>query len=161
MAQLHASMGRKLEFANHVRSDYKLLEVSEDLLSEIVTDGPRLNGQISFGNSKGVPPVTVCATNGAHIEIVEIAPKLAMLKLMIGANLYSDADADRQMGADTEMGGAGTGGGTPLPAGRLPGYTFEELLDTVQATEEEIQEAHNMGYEKEIHEARKLLEPLN
>ncbi|KAG2490053.1 hypothetical protein HYH03_011518 [Edaphochlamys debaryana] len=86
--------------------------------------------------SGGRAPVVVSATSDSHIELVEIAPRLAPLRRLLWARPYGLQDEGAEQGAAgeaMEAEGAGAGG--------EGGYTFEELLELVQASPAELRAA--------------------
>ncbi|GLC39275.1 hypothetical protein PLESTB_001648800 [Pleodorina starrii] len=113
-----------------------------------------------FRSGSAVPePVAVNATSMSHIELVEVPPRLEALRGLLWQHPYGIEDErDEQVGGrggqgDAEMedatasgdGGGGGGGGGGVrgtsSAARGRGYTFEQLLDRVQASPAELRAA--------------------
>ncbi|CAI5940449.1 unnamed protein product [Closterium sp. NIES-64] len=108
-----------------------------------------------------IPRVTAAAVASSHLEVVPVAPRLARLTHLLSACAYNERDEEEELrggegeGEEGEGGGGrrgagGMGGGMYNGAregvgeggiekrGRQKGYTWQELVGRVQASEEEI-----------------------
>ncbi|CAI7905197.1 unnamed protein product [Closterium sp. NIES-53] len=113
-----------------------------------------------------IPRVTAAAVASNHLEVVPVAPRLARLTHLLSACAYNERDEEEELrGGEGEgegeegggegggrrrgdggMGGGGMfngareggGGGGSGKRGRRKGYTWQELVGQVQASEEEI-----------------------
>ncbi|CAI6012594.1 unnamed protein product [Closterium sp. NIES-65] len=108
-----------------------------------------------------IPRVTAAAVASSHLEVVPVAPRLARLTHLLSACAYNERDEEEDLrggegeGEEGEGGGGrrgagGMGGGMYNGAregvgeggiekrGRQKGYTWQELVGRVQASEEEI-----------------------
>ncbi|PNW72477.1 hypothetical protein CHLRE_16g684155v5 [Chlamydomonas reinhardtii] len=105
----------------------------------------------SFRTAEESAPVVVSATSTSHIELVEVAPRLAPLRQLLWQHPYGLQDeqvAEEAGPAAGEDGDGQEGGGDDGPqrkrrrtgagGGGARGYTFEELLEVVQASPEQL-----------------------
>ncbi|GAX81990.1 hypothetical protein CEUSTIGMA_g9418.t1 [Chlamydomonas eustigma] len=186
---------RKLAYGEDVRSDYRLLECSEELLDTILREGtvikggendeavlctrmktyalkyvettnmqllvsPDIGGFENAGNDdienspysmvnapglqtqiqklsrccQKTKAVTVTATNQSHLEAVEIAPRLGALEALLLKRPYGLAD--EQLGEVEEDTMADPCSSAVTGTEGL--HTFRDLLERVQASEEEL-----------------------
>ncbi|CAI5486442.1 unnamed protein product [Closterium sp. Naga37s-1] len=112
-----------------------------------------------------IPRVTAAAVASSHLEVVPVAPRLARLTHLLSACAYNEWDEEEELrggegegeegegggeGGSGRRGAGGMGGGMYNGAregvgeggngkrGRRKGYTWQELVGRVQASEEEI-----------------------
>ncbi|BDA43076.1 Sister chromatid cohesion protein DCC1 [Coccomyxa sp. Obi] len=155
---LEARKSKELVFSRAVRHDWRLLEVDEKMLQEIVDEGVTIKGlpdeEAVLCTRKGtyavkhvdttnslflVPPVkdsscekvTVAATAVAHLELVLTAPRLGALDRILQATQIRGDDEEEE-----DQGAASSSGREDVHP-----HTFLQLLGTAQASEAELRAA--------------------
>eukprot|EP00884_Botryococcus_braunii_P022985 jgi/Botrbrau1/9370/Bobra.354_2s0025.1 len=148
--------GKTLVFSSDLRQDYRLLEVDEEVLQDIILSRVVVKGRsedeavlctesatyavksvettntvLLIGDHAG--NVTSHGKASSHLELLRTAPRTHTLEALLQDATYDDGDSEGQA--------------THSPsASRKRGFTFQELLREVQASAEELRAAlHERG----------------
>lgn len=120
-----------------------------------VSTPPGLQTQLNRLHQSSAAPVVVTATTSGHIEVLECGPRLELLHQLLSQRPYGleDEDEDEEAGAKDEEGSSrkrqaiedsgGSVQGDPVAHnvsdnGRRGLYTFQDLVQLVQASPQEI-----------------------